>query len=31
VVAGLPDRLNLSGRQPPRCPGHFRPKIYPKK
>src|SRR6476619_848703 len=30
VVARLPDRLDLSGRQPSRCPGHFRPKIYPK-
>jgi hypothetical protein len=30
VIAQLPDRLDLSGRQPSRCPGHFRPKIYPK-
>ena len=25
VVARLPDRLDLSGRQPSRCPGHFPP------
>ena len=30
VVARLPDCLDLSGRQPSRCPGHFRPKIHPK-
>ena len=30
VIARLPDRLDLSGRQPPRCPRHFHPKIYPK-
>ena len=30
VVARLPDRLDLSGRQPSRCPGHFCPNIYPK-
>src|ERR1700733_13825785 len=30
VVARLPYRIDLSGRQPSRCPGHFRPKIHPK-
>ena len=30
VVARLPYRLDLAGRQPSSCPSYFRPKSYPK-